>query len=299
MGGVTWKQTAAYQRWASWTRPALREGLCACDWSHSLLVPSHSLMWWHWEKAYERCCSWLNYSLCDVLSNQPPANSVWEWECVTANLVSTEITWLSEVGTEMYITLPPSKAPISSLKAAARKAADPPQWSGPMWWHQRPTGTVSEPHRVPLMVPNSYNAKWKKFLCDRPQLFSQSSNFTICAIAFILAALCFRKPWNGNLVSNTTEENMCDVTKGSFLSKLYKNQDVLGIKPTKLWHCQRKVKQNIVNRTDPHWDSAELCFYATSRKLDANITFGRQSCHFGPDDSTISNITSCWTSWTF
>lgn len=248
-------------------------------------------MWWHWEKAYERCCSWLNYSLCDVLSNQPPANSVWEWECVTANLVSTEITWLSEVGTEMYITLPPSKALISSLKAAARKAADPPQ---PMWWHQRPTGTVSVPHRVPLMVP-----KWRKFLCDRPQLFSQSSNFTICAIAFILAAICFRKPWNGNLVSNTTEENVCDVTKGPFLSKLYKNQDVLGIKPTKRWHRQRKVKQNIVNRTVPHWDLAELCFYATSRKLDANITFGRQSCHFGPDDSTISNITSCWTSWTF
>lgn len=78
--------------------------------------------------------------------------------------------------------------------------------------------------------------------------------------------------------------------QGPFLSKLYKNQDVLGIKPTKLWHRQRKVKQNIVNRTVPHWDSAELCFYATSRKLDANITFGSQSCHFGPDDSTISNI---------
>lgn len=209
MGGVTWKQTAAYQRWASWTRPALCEGLCACDWSHSLLVPSHSLMWWHREKAYERCCSWLNYSLCDVLSNQPPANSVWEWECVTANLVSTEITWLSEAGTEMYVTLPPSKAPISSLKAAARMAADPPQWSGPMWWHQRPTGIVSVPHRVPLMVPNNYNAKWRIFLCDRPQLFSQSSHFTICAIAFILAALFFRKPWDGNLVSNTTECMWC------------------------------------------------------------------------------------------
>lgn len=45
-----------------------------------------------------------------------------------------------------------------------------------------------------------------------------------------------------------------------------------------------------MNRTVPHWDSAELCFYATSRKLDANITFGSQSCHFGPDVSTISNI---------